>query len=103
MLDDNAALSSVERWAFDVGCSAFSLVNVPQVLPVPCRGDALTRRVRPRHIRARGNALLAQFAHVPVLLVYHVPEFDCVVRFEILALKRLWMKKPITEDQCPLW
>src|SRR5436309_15831433 len=70
-----------------------------QVLPIPCRGDALTRRVRPRHIRARGNTLLAQFADVPVLPVDHVPEFDRVIRPEIYSVKRIRMKKLLVRPQ----
>src|SRR4029078_5461821 len=64
-----------------------ALRNVAQILTVPRGGNALPWRVRARLVRARGNALLAQLAHVPVLLVRHVPELNRVLGFEIFSLE----------------
>src|SRR2546430_14321653 len=45
-----------------------------QELAVPGRGDSLTCRVRPRHVRPRGDTGVALLADVPVLAVGLVPE-----------------------------
>jgi hypothetical protein len=60
--------------------------QVPQVLAIPRRRDALARRVRPGFIRARGDASLAQLAHVPILFVNHVPKLNRIVGFKSLRL-----------------
>src|SRR5205085_3954387 len=67
---------------------------------VPRYGNRLPGAVWPRLIRARGDSLLTELAHVPILLVGHVPERDRVLRFEIVAGKGVRMEKPITHDQC---
>src|SRR5205823_13294426 len=56
-----------------------------------------------RRVCARRNSLLTQFANVPVLFVRHVPEFDRVLRFEIVLLEGVRMKKPIADNPCSLW
>src|SRR5438552_8406687 len=105
MPDDNAALGqlTVRCWTLDVGRSAFSSADVAQILPIPRRRDAFPGRVGAGLIGARRNALLTQLAHVPVLPIYHVPEFDRVLRPEVLPLKSLGVEKPIAQDQRPRW
>src|SRR5436309_3425460 len=76
--------------------------QVTQILPIPRCRDTLASRVRPGLIRTRGNALLAQLAHMPVLLVDHIPEPNGVIRIKIAALERLRIKEPVAEDQCSL-
>src|SRR6266496_4422475 len=78
-----------------------SSAHLPQVVIIPCRRNTFPRRVRTRLIRARGNTLLAQFAHMPVLPVYHVPKLNGIIRIKIAALERLRMEKPIAKKQCP--
>ena len=74
--------------------------QVSQIFPVPGCGDTFPRRIRPRLIRAGCDALLAEFADVPILFVSHVPEFDRVLGAEIGLRESIWMKKPIAADQC---
>src|SRR6266700_6013706 len=77
------------------------LAHLSQIFPIPCRRDTFPRRIGSRLIRARRDALLAQLAHVPVLFVRHVPEFDRVVWMKIGTLESLRMEKPITKDARP--
>ena len=60
---------------------------MPQIFAVPRRRNALARRIRARLICARCNALLAKFADMPILFVRQVPEFDRVVRVEIIPAR----------------
>src|SRR5206468_11912962 len=74
-----------------------------KIILVPGRRNTFPRRVRSRLIRARGNTLLTQLAHVPILFVSHVPKLNRVLRPEIFSAERVWMKKPIAHNQRPLW
>src|SRR6267154_4797037 len=74
--------------------------QLTQIFPIPRCWNTLASRVRPRLIRARGNALLTQLAHVPVLLVNQVPELNGIFRIKIPALECFRIKEPIAEDQC---
>src|ERR1700736_2594550 len=82
--------------------SAFLLIvaslDEAKIIFVPRRRNFLPRRIRPRLIRARRDPLLTQLAHVPILFVRHVPEFNRVLRFEILSGERVRMKKPVAHD-----
>src|SRR5512135_798392 len=48
--------------------------DLPEVFPVPGRGHALARRVRPGGVAPRSHTELAALADVPVLSVGPVPE-----------------------------
>src|ERR1043166_626853 len=74
-----------------------------QIFPIPCRGDALARRVGAGLVGARTNTQLAQFAHVPVLSIGHVPKLDRIFGIKIGTAESLRMKEPITEDRNFLW
>src|SRR5204862_6862188 len=84
------------NWIASPSTNKTMLAHLPQICPIPSRRDTFPRRIGPRLIRARRDALLAQLTHVPVLLVRHVPEFDRVVRVKVGALESLRMEKPIT-------
>src|SRR5437773_9077601 len=77
--------------------------HLAKIIFVPDRRNTLPRRVRSRLIRARGNTLLTQLAHVPILFVGHVPKLNRVLRPEIFSTERVWMKKPIAHNQRSLW
>src|SRR5256885_13544278 len=57
------------------------LAHHAQIVVVPRRRNTFARRVRSRLVCARGNTLLAQLAHMPILFVCHVPELNGVVGF----------------------
>src|SRR6185369_7662586 len=69
-----------------------------QIFAIPRGHNTLARRIRTRSICARGNALLAQLAHVPILAIGHVPKFDGVVRVKVGAAESMGMKEPIAKD-----
>src|ERR1700747_436025 len=71
-----------------------------QIILIPRRGNTFASGVRPGFIGTGGNALLAQFAHVPVVLVDYVPELNGIFRIKIAALERFRIKEPVAEDQC---
>src|SRR4029453_122484 len=111
ILDAGRWMTKPDSQQLNVECQTFDLVtSIPsksmlahllQIITVPCRRDALARRVRPRFIRARGDALLAQLAHAPVLFVDRVPKLNRIVRFKIAPFECFRIEQPITEDQCP--
>src|SRR5947208_16644329 len=77
--------------------------HLANIILVPDRRNTFPRRVRSRLIRARGNTLLTQLAHVPILFVAHVPKLNRVLRPEIFSAERVWMKKPIADNKRTLW
>src|SRR5438270_6142273 len=102
----NQALNKRQRIGIPEICG-YNSAYLPHVILVPRCRDTLARRVRPGFVRARGNASLAQLAHVPVLLVYHVPELNGIIRIKFVARVgdpgRFRIKEPIAEDQCSFW
>src|SRR5262249_21735915 len=76
----------------------FASVYEAKIIAVPRCRDTLARRVRPGFIRAGGDALLAQLAHVPVLSVDRVPKLNRIIGFKIAAFERFRIEQPITED-----
>src|SRR5437660_11723908 len=93
----NQALNMGQRFGIPEICG-YNSAYPPHVIVVPRCRDTLTCRVRPGFIRARGNASLAQLAHVPVLLVDHVPELNGIIGIEIVPAERFRIKEPIAED-----
>ena len=59
---------------------------------------ALLGRVAARRIATCAHPLLRQLAHVPVLLVDHVPEVDRVGRVEVVARDRAALEEPLAGD-----
>ena len=51
-------------------------------------------------MRTRGNPLLAQLAHAPILPVGHIPEFHRVVRMKVGAPERVRMEEPSGMNAC---
>src|SRR5205085_10789183 len=73
-----------------------------QIIPVPGCRNTFSRGEGPRLICARGDSLLTQLADVPILSIRRVPEFDCIVRIELLAPGSIRMKKPVAHNERPL-
>src|SRR5437763_807895 len=90
----------VGSWTLDLGSWIFSNPSHHlQILPIPRRRNAFSRRIRTRLIRAGDNPLLAQLAHAPILAIGHIPKFDGVIRMKVCAPEGIRMKKPIANDE----
>src|SRR5689334_8384315 len=77
---------------------SFASMYEGKIVTIPRCRDGLARRIGARFISARRNALLTQLAHMPILLIYHVPKDDGIIRIKITSVERLGMEEPITQD-----
>lgn len=74
----------------------------PEVFSVPGGGDAFAGGVKAGLVGAGGDALLTEFADVPVLAVGDIPEIGGVGWVELRLVEGIRMEEPIALDQSSL-